>query len=110
MRIGRLDTLVTRRVSTTTWAEAEATEAWADGVQFYADVQEQTGREALRAGQVDARQGVVVTARYADSASVTPRDRLALPDGRVLDVESAREIGRREGREFLCLLNTDGGA
>lgn len=115
MRAGRLDTKVTAQTSTTSWANAEPTKAWADGPTFWASVDEATGREQIRAGQVDARQPVVVTARYADSASVTTKDRLriggteAAPDG-VLEIESVREVRRRAFREFLCVLNADGGA
>lgn len=110
MNAGRLDTLVTPQSSTPTWSAGEATDSWVDGTAFWASVDEATGREQIRAGQIDSRQAVVVTARYSDTKALTPTDRLALPDGRILDIESIREIRRREGREFLCLLNSDGGA
>lgn len=110
MRTGSLDTLVTPQTSTKTWADGEPTEAWIDGGSFWASVQEATARETIRAGQVDARQPVVVMARYLDAAGVSPTSRLVLDDGRVLDVQSTREIGRRQWVEILCVLNSDGGA
>ena len=115
MRTGRLDRKVTAQRPTTAWENGERPEAWADTATFWASVDEATGRERIRAGQVDAAQPVVVTARYADAQSVTTRDRIRLggtedePEG-VLDVVSVREVGRREGLEFLCTLDRDGGA
>ena len=80
----------------------EYEEAWTSGASVWAHVSEETGREAIRAGQVDAEQAVVVTTRYEATQNVTANDRL-LYDGEVLHIQSIREVGRRVEREFLCL-------
>jgi len=108
-RIGTLDELLTPATPSTTYAAAVPTTTWTDGTAFWARVDEGPAGKSLRAGQVDAAQPVTVTARFVDVASLPVTARLRRADGRVLEIESAREIGRREGREFLCSYNADGG-
>jgi SPP1 family predicted phage head-tail adaptor len=109
-RAGRLDERLTPQVATRTWSNGEATETWADGSPVWATVAEMSGREQIRAGQVAATQPVVVTCRYLDTSDLRPQDRFVRADGTVLEIVSAREVGRREEREFVCALNSDGGA
>lgn len=115
MRYGDLDTRLTAQTASHAWDAGERVDAWSDGPTFWASVDERTGREAIRAGQVDAEAPVVVTARYADAAALTPKDRLrrggteAEPEG-VLRIVGARDVGRRRWRELLCVEDRDGGA
>ena len=103
---GRLDGKVTLRRPTRSWAGGEPAESWADAGTFWASVDEESGREAIRAGQVEARQAVIVTARWVDAGHASPQDRIQTQDGRTLEVHSVRELGRREGAEILCTLAT----
>lgn len=105
MRFDRLITIQTLSRSEVYPGDYET--SWTDGATIRARVQEETGREAIRAGQVDAEQAVVVTTRYKASDHVTVNDRF-IYDGDVLNIRSAREVGRKVHREFLCVKITTG--
>lgn len=99
---GQLDEQVTPQVATTTVVRGERVDSWVPGAPVWARVDEQPGREVLRAGQVDGRQNVLVTMRYPDSAALTSADRLVRGSGAVLQIISVRDIGRGQMRELLC--------
>ena len=113
MRSGQLDQIVVAQSVEPTWRDGERTDAWTDAGAFWASVREATGREQIRAGQLDAARGVVVTARFGDAGAVTPKHRIRIggteaEPGRVLTIQSTREIGRREAIEILCTEDADG--
>lgn len=111
MNAGRLDELLTTLTPETAWENGEPKTVYVDGPLFWARVDAQAGREALKAGQVSAEMPVLVTARYVDAEHVRAEDRLRREDGRVLEVsQPPRELGRRDGIELVCTYDADGGA
>lgn len=104
MQLDRRITIQTSTRSETYPGEWE--ETWTDGATVWASVHEATGRELIRAGQVDAEQPIVVTTRYRATSTVTTHDRFTY-NGEVLHIRSRREIGRRAYLEYLC-VRTDG--
>lgn len=111
MIAGRLDELLTTLTPETTWTDAEPATVYVDGAPFWAHVEDQSGAEALKAGQVSAEQPVLVKARWHDVQHLTTSARLRRADGRVMEISRpARELGRRDGAEILCTYDADGGA
>jgi len=99
MRAGKLDRLLTvQRYVEGRNAYNEIEKQW---VPLYPDVpaskRTQSGREALQAEQVVASSVTVFTIRYK---AITAQDRI-LFEGRVYDIESLNEIGRRRGLEII---------
>lgn len=86
-RTGTLDTLLTPRANTVSWSGGVASDSWASGTAFWAEVREQAATEALRAGALDAARPVLVTYRTDDA---TLSASMQLTDGSVTyEVRSA---------------------
>lgn len=82
---------------------------WADVRAVPAVLSELSGRELVRAGQIDAETPVIVRTRYAASAAFTAAGRFVGPDGRAYDIRAVRDLGRRDGREFVCVRHEETG-
>lgn len=93
---GRLDRRVTiRRKSTAPDGHGGRTTVWADLVTVWAEVANQSGREAVLAGTLTGVSAFRVTMRWR--GDVTVADQLRLDDGRDLNIRSAEDPdGRRD--------------
>ena len=67
----------------------------------FADIQEQNGKEALQAGQVNAQQLILVNIRY--QAGITPKMRV-LYGARTFEIMAVRNVNERNRElELTCL-------
>ncbi len=81
-------------------------EAWTESDTVFAEKQDQTGREFLAAGQINAAMTTRFWLRWRPD--VTPADRLRLLGGRgaidqEYDIQAVREVGRRDGLEITAV-------
>lgn len=113
MTPGALDEKLTARVRTETTVRGVTSASYADAGSVWASVREESARERLRAGRVEATRGAVVTVRWPeaarlDAATAAGTLRFVRSDGTALDaVGDAREVrasgaGRRQWAEYLC--------
>lgn len=108
MRAGNLDERLTLQARTETTVRGETSVSYADVGPVWAHVEEEAGREQVRAGRIDATRSATVLVRYADGRAAGADARFVRADGRALDVVGPpREVGRREGLEFLCTEGSD---
>ncbi|WP_291295818.1 phage head closure protein [Elioraea sp.] len=102
MRAGRLDRRVTlQRPTDVQDASGTVTQTWADAADVWAGRRDPRGREYVAAQALQAEVETLYTIRHHDDAVPTPRWRL-IDGGRVYDIRSVAEIGRREGYELRC--------
>lgn len=103
MRAGQLDRRITLERKTLTFDPDTnfPIETWQPLVTVSARVQEQPGREFLSEGvQVASEAKAVFTTRYRAGIETTDRIQYA---GRVFNIRSTREIGRRAGLEIMAV-------
>lgn len=102
MRAGRLRHRVVIQTATEAQDTAgEAIKTWTDAMTTWASVEPLSGRELLRAQEVNAESTIRVRMRYNTHVSQTAR--LLVDSTRILDINSVintREIGRE--LELLC--------
>lgn len=82
-------------------------ETWSPLATVWASKRDISDAERIRAGSISAE----ITTRFrvrwwAVTATVTPKDRL-VHEGRVYDIFSVKEIGRREGVEITGAARAD---
>lgn len=98
MRAGGLDRRVTLQRATTEQNEyGEIISTWGDLATVFAEVRQQSGKEYLAAGGIEASVRVVFYLRYFPGLTVL--DRVSY-EGRLHNIEEVREIGRRDGTEL----------
>lgn len=101
MNAGKLD----RRISifTTTTARDGAGQPIATAVllaSVWASVEQLRGREPFQGDQFNAQQTTIFTIRYRDDIDATMS---IAHDGESYDIQSIKELGRREGLEITAL-------
>lgn len=108
MQAGKLDRRLTILRATTGRDAFNATvETWGDFVTVWASHVPATGAERIAAHEKGAELTAVFEVRWsAEAASITPKDRVRF-DGRELDIQSATEIGRREGVRIVGVGRPD---
>lgn len=99
MRAGGLDRRVTlqRKTVVQDAGSGEEIETWGDLATVFAEVRQQSGKEYLAAGGIEAAIRVVFYLRYFPGLTVL--DRVSYAD-RLHNIEEVREIGRRDGIEL----------
>lgn len=101
MNAGKLDRRIT--INTTTTAQDNAGQPIATTVLLatvWAHVDQLRGREPFQGEQFNAQQLTVFTIRYRSDVDETMS---IVHDGETYDIQSIREIGRREGLEITAL-------
>jgi SPP1 family predicted phage head-tail adaptor len=99
VRIGRRDRkIIVQRYAETRNAYNEVEKEWADLYTIWAHLKTQSGKEALSAEQVVSSNTAVFNIRYK---SLTTQDRV-LCEGRVYDIQSLNELGRKKELELIC--------
>lgn len=103
MKAGRLDRRITlQRKSATQNSYGEEVAAWADLATVWAEVVPSAGREAFVAQQFAGFINATFRVRWSSlTRSITDLDRISF-DGRIYNITEVREIGRREGLEFVA--------
>lgn len=82
-------------------------ETWSDLVTLHAAWRRASARETLASAEVSATASDVFEIRWSRAwADLNPTDRLVY-DGRVYDIASVAEIGRREGLRIGALARTE---
>lgn len=100
---GRLDRRITlqRATATQDGVSGEQVLTWADDMTLWASVEPLAGSELFRAQQLEAKADTRFRIRYR--TGVTPVETLRISyGGRVYDLRSVVELGRREGLEILA--------
>lgn len=82
----------------------EKEHTWTDLYTVWAHKKTQSGREALQAEQVVASNIVVFNVRFLN---LTTQDIIKF-EGRVYDIQSLNEIGRRKELEIICNVRENG--
>ncbi len=107
MNPSRMDRrVVLLKYAPTTDAVGGVVEAWTEGDTLAAEKQDQTGREFMAAGQINAQMTTRFWLRWRPD--VTPSDRLRLiGEGGAIDqefdIQAVREVGRRDGLEITAV-------
>jgi len=78
------------------------TEALTDGRTLSADVQMQSGSEAIRQGQTEETARATVRLRYYEADQAGVSDAYLRYRGELLRIHSRREIGSKEYMELTC--------
>jgi SPP1 family predicted phage head-tail adaptor len=100
MKSSAMDRRVTILVySRTQDAAGGAIETWTDGDTVWAERRDQSGREFMAAGQVNAAATALFFIRWR--CDITAKTRLRC-DGLEYDVASIKEIGRRDGLDIVA--------
>jgi SPP1 family predicted phage head-tail adaptor len=104
MRAGDLDRLVTIQSRSTTQSSSGAvSEVFTTIAEAWAKVKDLRGDEVASARAVNANVTTRITMRYRDDVDELSR---ILWNGRIYDVKSVAEIGRREVLEILAEAKT----
>lgn len=102
MRAGRLDRRVMlQRPLDQQDGSGAVTQTWFDAGEVWAARRDLRGREFVAAQAEQAEVETLYTIRHMPGAVPTPLWRL-IDGGRVYDIRSVAEIGRREGYELRC--------
>lgn len=102
MRLDSKITIVRETETIDDYGEPQVTRS--DVATVWGRFERETGRERLRAGRVEERQGAVAKLRYktAETHSVTRED-LLREGGDLFRITGSAEIGRKDLREFSCV-------
>lgn len=109
MRAGDLDRRITlQRYSVSYNAANEPDETWTpDASPVWASWRRASARETLAAGQVQAAVSDIFEIRFSSAvANLNAKDRIAY-GGRIYDISSVTEIGRREGFRIEASARAD---
>lgn len=109
MQAGQLDRRITIRRATTTTNPGTGLpeETWADLATVAASWRRASARETLAAAEISAAVTDVFRTRFSPiTATITPLDRISYA-GREYNIESATEVGRREGMEIRGNARSD---
>lgn len=104
--IGQLDRRLTPRTNTTTSdGVGGQVNAWTDGDPFWANVSQQSGREALSAGVMSSVQSYLVTTRYRTDLTTAMRLywELRSVTMEIVSVRQPDEQGRNRWTELDCV-------
>lgn len=96
---------LTAQARTETTVRGETTRSYRDLGTVWAGVEEQTGRDAVRALQQDARRVVLVTVRR--QALRQPAARFVRADGSALDAQGRPKPIQRGYLEYACVEVAD---
>lgn len=108
MRSESLDRRITLQRATTTRDEAgQIIKSWGELATVWASRRRASARETLAAAEVSAAITDVFECRRDSAwADLSPLDRLVF-EGRIYDVVSVDEIGRREGLRIAAVARAD---
>jgi SPP1 family predicted phage head-tail adaptor len=98
MMSGRLDRKITLQKPTTSRdAYGGQATSWTDEATVWAQVQQQSGRELFAAGKL-AEVDALFKIRYRSDVDETWQ---VVYDGRTYDIQSVKELGRKDGLEIV---------
>ena len=103
MQAGRLDRRIIIQQKTVTFDSfGDETESWTELSTVWANVIVKSGRESFNNDQEIAERTVIFRIRYL--STVTERMRISY-NSVFYDIESIKELGRREGMEISTTVN-----
>jgi len=108
MKAGELDRRITIQTAHTTPNELnEPVETWVKLTTVWAKKTDVSDRERISAAEVSAEITTRFLIRWSNRVSqVSPKDRI-LFDGKIYDIFSVKEVGRREGIEISAAAKAD---